>query len=101
MRAYYAQVQRSLLAQGLMRTDGGGPDTPFDDRMLADTFLRIALYDEYDRTATRIIQRQTASRLRRWVAPVRVALRFGASVQPICAPSTLHASAHTLRACRT
>lgn len=63
-----------------MRTDGGGPDTPFDDRMLADTFLRIALYDEYDRTATRIIQRQTASELRRWVAPVRVALRFGASV---------------------
>jgi hypothetical protein len=79
-RAYYAQVQQALLSQGLLRTDGGGPDTPFTDRMLAENFLRIALYDEYTRTSTATVQRQSASELRRWQAPVRVGLNFGASV---------------------
>lgn len=63
-----------------MRTDGGGADSPFTDRMLAENFIRIALYDEYARTATGPVQRTTASRLRKWEAPVRVGLRFGASV---------------------
>ena len=79
-RAYYAKVQAALLAQGLMRTDGGGRDTPFDARILADNFLRIAMFDEYTRGADGPVQRETQSRLRRWVAPVRVGLRFGASV---------------------
>lgn len=81
-RAYYAQVQTALLAQGLLRTDGGGRDTPFDARMLADNFLRIAMFDEYARDAGGPVQRETQSRLRRWVDPVRVGLRFGASVPP-------------------
>lgn len=75
-RAYYAQVQQALLSQGLLRSDGGGPDTPFTDRMLAENFLRIALYDEYDRGGAG----STVGELRRWDAPVRVGLRFGASV---------------------
>jgi len=80
-RTYYAQVQQSLLSQGLLRTDGGGDDTPFTDRMLTENFIRIALFDEYERGAGgATVQRQTASHLRRWVAPVRVGLRFGASV---------------------
>lgn len=79
-RAYYGQVQGALLSQGLLRTDGGGPDTPYTDRMLAENFLRIAMFDEYSRTATTTVQRQTASELRRWQAPVRIGLRFGASV---------------------
>ena len=36
VRAHYARVQAQLLARGLLRTDGGGPDTPFTDRMLAE-----------------------------------------------------------------
>jgi hypothetical protein len=79
-RAYYARVQSQLLAQGLLRTDGGGRDTPFTDRMLAENFIRVALYDEYTRSAGGPVQRTTASRLRRWDAPVRVGLRFGSSV---------------------
>lgn len=79
-RAYYGQVQQALLSQGLLRTDGGGEDTPFTDRMLAENFMRIALFDEYDRGATATVQRQTSSELRRWQAPVRVGLRFGDSV---------------------
>ncbi|WP_418904106.1 DUF2927 domain-containing protein [Cereibacter sphaeroides] len=80
MRAYYARIQTDLLAQGLLRTDGGGRDTPYTDRMLAENFIRIALYDEYERADSGFAQRETESRLRRWEAPVKVGLSFGASV---------------------
>ena len=79
-RSYYAQVQQTLLSQQLLRTDGGGDDAPFDDRILARNFTRIALYDEYSRSGGTFVRNETASVLRKWVAPVRVGLRFGASV---------------------
>ncbi|MFZ1468477.1 MAG: DUF2927 domain-containing protein [Paracoccaceae bacterium] len=79
-RAYYAQVQQALLSQDLLRTDGGGVDTPFDDRILADNFIRIALYDEYSRSGGAFVRTETPSILRKWVVPVRVGLRFGDSV---------------------
>lgn len=80
LRAYFAQVQQSLLSQGMLRTDGGGPDTPFTDRMLAEAFLRIAFYDEYARGTGGSVAKVTAAELRRWEGPVRLGLRFGASV---------------------
>jgi Protein of unknown function (DUF2927) len=79
-RAYFSQVQQSLLSQGMLRTDGGGADTPFTDRMLADNFIRIALYDEYARESGAFVQRETTSVLRRWEKPVLVGLQFGASI---------------------
>jgi hypothetical protein len=79
--AYYAQVQRVLLSQGLLRTDPGS-DIPFTDRMLTDTFMRVALFDEYRRSDAGFVREETASRLRRWEQPVRIGLRFGASVPP-------------------
>jgi hypothetical protein len=77
--AYYAQVQQVLLAQGLLRTDPG-TSIPFSDRMLADNFMRIALYDEYRRGDGGFVREETASRLRRWESPVRIGVRFGESV---------------------
>lgn len=80
-RAYYGQVQQALLSQGLLRTDGGGADTPYTDRMLAETFLKIALYDEYlPGSGGQVAGARSSNTLRRWTGPVRVALRFGASV---------------------
>lgn len=79
-RAYYAQVQQALLSQGLLRTDGGGVDTPYTDRMLANSFLRIAMYEEYDRALGGTVASTAPMRLTRWQGPVRVGLRFGASV---------------------
>jgi hypothetical protein len=79
--AYYGQVQQILLSQGLMRTDPG-TGIPFTDRMLADNFMRIALYDEYRRGNGGFVREETASRLRRWEEPVRIGVRFGASVPP-------------------
>ena len=80
LRTYYTQVQQALLGQGLLRTDGGGADTPLTDRMLAANFLRIAMYEEYDRALGGTVAREAATRLTRWGGPVRVGLRFGASV---------------------
>ncbi len=79
-RQHYARIQADLLARGLMRTDGGVEDAPYTDRMLADNFVRIALYDEYARSAQGLVATPVASRLRRWEQPVHVSLRFGASV---------------------
>ncbi|MCX7286663.1 MAG: DUF2927 domain-containing protein [Rhodobacterales bacterium] len=77
--SYYQQVQQSLLAQGLLRTDPGS-DIPFTDRILAENFMRIALYDEYRRGSGGFVREETESRLRRWEGPVRIGVRFGASV---------------------
>lgn len=82
LRAYYARVQAGLLGQGLLRTDGGTRDAPFSDRLLAQNFIRIAAFDEYASTASGPVQAQTSSTIRRWQAPVRIGLRFGASVTP-------------------
>ncbi len=77
LAAYYAGVQQSLLSQGLLRTDGGGADTPISAAMLSANFLRIAMYEEYSSSGARA---QVPLNLTRWTVPVRVALHFGASV---------------------
>lgn len=101
VRQHFARVQRDLLSNGLLRSDGGGRDTPFTDRMLADNFIRIALFDEYARGPMGPVQRQTASRLRRWEGPVRVGLRFGASVsQSSRATDTARISSYLARLSR-
>ena len=74
---YYDRVQQSLVAQGLLRTDGGGRDTPWDADRLATTFKRIALYEEYTNLGGSIVARATASKLHRWSDPIRMTLRFG------------------------
>lgn len=80
LRARLARVEATLLSRGLMRTDGGGPDTPFNDRQLAENFIKIALYDEYVLRNGAFLAQTTPSRLRRWEQPVRMAVEFGASV---------------------
>jgi Protein of unknown function (DUF2927) len=79
--AYYAQVQATLLREGLLRSDAGA-DVPFTDRMLAENFMRVALFDEYRRGSGGFVRDETESRLRRWEVPIRVGIRFGASVPP-------------------
>ena len=78
--AHFARQEASLLARGMLRTDGGGPDTPFTAAMLAENFVRIALFDEYTEVRGRLVSGPTPSSLRRWEAPVRMRLEFGASV---------------------
>lgn len=79
--AYYAKVQKTLLENGLLRTDGG-EDLPVSDETLAANFMRIALFDEYRRGSGGFVAKETATHLQRWAGPIRFGLRFGASVPP-------------------
>ena len=79
LATYYRQVQADLLVQGLLRTDGGGPDTPYTDTMLARNFERIAFYDEYSGGGLGAANGQ-AGRLKRWDGPVRFTVEFGSNI---------------------
>ncbi|MCC6304348.1 MAG: DUF2927 domain-containing protein [Rhodobacteraceae bacterium] len=76
---HFAGVESRLLAQGLLRTDGGGRDTPFDARILAETFVEIALRDEYTVEGGRLVARPAAAALRRWQTGVRIGVTHGAA----------------------
>ncbi|MGV6805657.1 MAG: DUF2927 domain-containing protein [Ruegeria sp.] len=79
---YYQRVERDLLTRGLLRTDGGGPDTPFDAEDLARNFEAIAFYSEYPGAAVSGSGSRTSGRLSRWSGSVRVGTEFGPSVSP-------------------
>lgn len=77
---HYQRLQNDLLSKGLLRTDGGGRDTPFTERELARNFELIAFYDEYERGAGLRASDGKPVPLRRWAQPVRINVEFGASV---------------------
>ncbi len=77
---YYAAVQADLQAQGLLRTDGGGYDTPYTDTDVMRNFERIAFYDEYERDAGLKRSSGGAVGLRKWTRPVRMSVEFGDGV---------------------
>ena len=80
LEAYYAKVQSDLLTNGLLRTDGGGPDAPFTASLVEHNFVQLAFYDEYARGKG--FQRGTgeAVHLRKWTSPVRITTEFGAGI---------------------
>jgi len=80
LSVHFQRLQNDLLARGLLRTDGGGPDTMFTDTILARNFVRIALFDEFVTTPTGLRAQPTLSRLRRWEKPVRFTVQYGATV---------------------
>lgn len=80
LAAYYARVERDLVGQGLLRTDGGGIDTPFTDTQLARNFERIALAEEYRRGAGLQASGGELGPVKKWAQPVRVQAEFGASI---------------------
>jgi len=80
LSTHYQRVQNDLLARGLLRTDGGGPDTTFTDTILARNFVRIALFDEFVNTPTGLRAQPTISRLRRWEQPIRFTVEHGATI---------------------
>lgn len=77
---YYGALQADLLRQGLLRTDGGGIDTPYSARQLAQNFEAVAFYDEYATGTWDRLQNASPTSLRRWTVPVKVSVEFGPSV---------------------
>ena len=80
MSAYYQRLQSDLLTQGLLRGDGGGPDTQFTDTILARNFIRIALFNEYRDDSDFRNAETTVSNLRRWAQPIHMTVEFGDTV---------------------
>ena len=79
---YYAQTEARLLREGLLRQSTTPSDAPVSRRALARNFEAIALYDEYALENGRFVARQTPSRLRRWIDPVRIEAHFGPATDP-------------------
>lgn len=77
---YYQRLQNDLQVRGLLRTDGGGPDTPYTAAMLARNFQQIVFFDEYASSSSFTASNGAAGRLRRWDGPVRYGVEFGALV---------------------
>lgn len=77
---YYRRLQNDLVARGLLRPDGGGPETPFTDTMLARNFEQIAFYDEYTVVAGQLRALRGPSALRRWDKPIRMSVEFGDTI---------------------
>ncbi len=77
---YYRNVQQDLLVQGLLRTDGGGVDTPYTDTDLVEDFIAIAFYDEYSQNEGLIRSSGEEVGLTKWTTPVRIRMEFGKSV---------------------
>ncbi|MEI4234540.1 DUF2927 domain-containing protein [Roseovarius sp. D22-M7] len=80
LAAYYARIERALRDRGLLRTDGGGPDTPFTDTDIIRNFERIVFHDEYAPGEGYRPSSGASGGLRKWTGPVRIAVEFGASV---------------------
>ncbi len=80
LNAYYTRVQNDLLARGLLRRDGGGPDTAFTEAMLVRNFEKIALSEEYERGAGLRPSRGGFSAVKKWTKPIRMTAEFGPGV---------------------
>ncbi|MFN3662886.1 DUF2927 domain-containing protein [Yoonia sp.] len=80
MAAFYARLQAQMLTQNLLRSDGGGADTPFTDTMLAHNFMQIALTTEYADNSDFRVQQGSQTTLHRWEQPIRMQVSFSDSV---------------------
>ncbi|MEM9812772.1 MAG: DUF2927 domain-containing protein, partial [Pseudomonadota bacterium] len=79
---YYADFQSSLVARGLLRTETAPRDAPITLERLVESFVEIALYDEFSERRNRFVEARTASTLRRWEIPIRVGIVHGPSTSP-------------------
>lgn len=77
---YYNRLQSQLLAQGLLRTGGGGVDTPYTERDVSRNFERIAFYNEYTPGGGLEESKDGPDVLRKWVKPVRMTIEYGKTV---------------------
>ena len=79
MQAYLLGVEERLIARGRLRTDDGR-EVRVDTARLVQTFVDVALRDEYVREGERLVRRTMPAPLRRWDTPVRFQIVHGDSV---------------------
>lgn len=80
MAQYLENIEDTLLARGLLRTDDGA-GIKVGAAKLAEDFVQIALRDEYQMNAAgRLVPGAHPAPLRRWDRPVTLTVEFGESV---------------------
>jgi len=82
IEAFFARVETNLIARGLLRIDGGGPDVPFTDEMVTRNFDALAFSEEFTGLAGRLVRQTAQSTLHRWETPVLIETVIGPSVEP-------------------
>ena len=80
LQEYYHQLEVTLRARGLLRTDQRAKDAPFDKRDLLANFETIVFYDEYQRGSAFEKSNGQNAKLSKWVAPIRLKVHFGRSI---------------------
>ncbi|HRO14058.1 MAG TPA: DUF2927 domain-containing protein [Paracoccus sp. (in: a-proteobacteria)] len=80
MTQYLASVEQALVGQGFLRTDPGTGLPRPTPAELAETFVQVALRDEYRMQDGVLVPQAHAAPLRRWSGPVRMSVEFGPSV---------------------
>lgn len=80
LMSYYEGVEQRQRTLGLLRTDGGGIDTPINSARLERTFTQIAFAREFSDVGPTLVRLESGSMLHRWEEPVRISTVFGAQV---------------------
>lgn len=80
IEALFKRVSDNLIARGLLRVDGGGPDVPFTDEMVARNFNALAFSEEFSGRGGQLVRATRESTLHKWDKPVLIETFFGPSV---------------------
>ncbi|WP_430449438.1 DUF2927 domain-containing protein [Rhodophyticola sp.] len=80
LAAYYRQLEQQLVGQGSLRQDRRPRGARLGASELSASFMQIAMRSEYSLRGGGVSSTGHAAPLRRWVAPVRLGVRFGMSV---------------------
>ena len=82
LRQRYDHLATGLIAQGLLRTDGGSKSPRTTPEALIELFNSLAFYDEYEPSSGFHPAQATPTPLSKWQRPVKINLHFGPSLNP-------------------
>lgn len=77
LQKFYERTSKRLKSRGLLRTDNGAIDSPYNAKSLSENFLKIALYDEYKIENGSYVAKETKSKLKRWENPIIINIVHG------------------------
>ena len=82
LKQRYDHLATGLIAQGLLRTDGGSKSPRTTPEALIELFNSLAFYDEYEPSSGFQPAQATPTALSKWQRPVKINLHFGPSLNP-------------------
>ena len=77
LQKFYERTSTRLKSKGLLRTDNGAIDNPYNAKTLSENFVKIALYDEYKIENGSYVAKETRRKLKRWENPIIINIIHG------------------------